>query len=196
MKKKILQRALCAMAICGLIAAPALPVSAASAFDTPYTNAYDPTALFTACLSHCIDERGIYEQVKQGLLFKTVDQFSLMLICDRGYEMPPAVSKRLFDEGYICPFLYKRINHIALTPADMAKIFDASYYAATNPDVAASCGGDEAAIFRHFVTTGIYEGRQGRESFDVKKYKEAHPTLAARFGSEYASYYLYYLFEK
>ncbi|MBQ7676898.1 MAG: hypothetical protein IJT32_01570 [Lachnospiraceae bacterium] len=195
MKKKFLRAIICATLLCGMTAALPLRAAAASAFDTPYTTAFDPTTLFTATLNRTIDERGIYQQIKQGLLFKTVDQFSLMQICDRGYEMPQSVSQRLYEEGYICSYLYKRINHIAITPADMAKVFDANYYLAMNPDVAAACGNDEAAIFGHFITTGMTEGRQGRESFDVKKYKENHPALAARFGPVMVAYYLYYIFE-
>lgn len=38
-------------------------------------------------------------------------------------------------------------------------IFDAQYYAQTNPDVAAVLGNDENALYQHYVAFGQYEGR-------------------------------------
>ena len=37
--------------------------------------------------------------------------------------------------------------------------FDAAYYAAQYPDVAAVCGNDEGALLRHYLDHGIDEGR-------------------------------------
>ena len=37
--------------------------------------------------------------------------------------------------------------------------FDAAYYAAQYPDVAAVCGNDECALLRHYLDLGIDEGR-------------------------------------
>ena len=37
--------------------------------------------------------------------------------------------------------------------------FDAAYYAAQHPDVAAVCGNDEGAPLRHYLNHGIDEGR-------------------------------------
>lgn len=37
--------------------------------------------------------------------------------------------------------------------------FDAAYYAAQHPDVAAVCGNDEDALLRHYLDHGIDEGR-------------------------------------
>ena len=38
--------------------------------------------------------------------------------------------------------------------------FDAAYYAAQYPDVAAVCGNDEDALLRHYLDHGIDEGRK------------------------------------
>ena len=38
--------------------------------------------------------------------------------------------------------------------------FDAAYYAAQYPDVAAVCGNDEGALLRHYLDHGIDEGRK------------------------------------
>ena len=41
-----------------------------------------------------------------------------------------------------------------------ASVFDAAYYAETNPDVAAACGTDEASLLRHYLSSGQAEGRK------------------------------------
>lgn len=39
--------------------------------------------------------------------------------------------------------------------AELKNLFDASYYAQTNPDLAAAVGTDKAALYQHFMTNGI-----------------------------------------
>mgnify|MGYP002858765886 CR=1 FL=1 len=53
---------------------------------------------------------------------------------------------------------------------DYSKVFDASYYAAKYPDIAASVGNDPAELLRDFVEKGINSGRTGNASFDVNAY--------------------------
>ncbi len=53
---------------------------------------------------------------------------------------------------------------------DYSKVFDATYYAAHNPDVAAVLGNNPAELLRHFVENGMNEGRRGNEAFDVTAY--------------------------
>lgn len=55
---------------------------------------------------------------------------------------------------------------------DYSKVFDASYYLEHNPGLKKSIGDDPAGLLRHFVETGIYEGRQGNEAFNVREYKK------------------------
>ena len=53
---------------------------------------------------------------------------------------------------------------------DYSKVFDASYYAAAYPNVAASVGNDPAELLRDFVEKGINSGRVGNASFNVNTY--------------------------
>lgn len=46
-------------------------------------------------------------------------------------------------------------------------LFDAAYYAQTNPDVVAVFGNDPALLFTHFVTSGINEGRNPSSTLDI-----------------------------
>ena len=53
---------------------------------------------------------------------------------------------------------------------DYSQVFDAQYYFQHNPDLQKSIGNNPAELLRHFVESGISEGRQGNASFDVKAY--------------------------
>ncbi len=78
-------------------------------------------------------------------------------------------------------------------PEQYECVFNAGYYAARYPDLAAVFGNDEAALFNHFVTCGMAEGRQGSAEFDVNFYCAAYPDLAAAFGSNLPAYYNHYV---
>ncbi len=80
----------------------------------------------------------------------------------------------------------------AVPAINYAAVYDAAYYAATNPDVAAVYGTDETLLFQHFLTIGMAEGRQGNAAFNVWAYRETNPDLAAVFGDNLAQYYIFY----
>ena len=74
-----------------------------------------------------------------------------------------------------------------------AAVFNASFYAAANPDVAAVVGTSEQALFSHFYNCGMTEGRQGSEEFNVRAYKARYTDLAAVFGDDLRQYYVHYV---
>ena len=51
-------------------------------------------------------------------------------------------------------------QNLVLCLATVPMRFDAAYYAAQYPDVAAVCGNDEGALLRHYLDHGIDEGRK------------------------------------
>ena len=53
---------------------------------------------------------------------------------------------------------------------DYSRVFDATYYAANNPDVAAILGNNPAELLRHFVENGMNEGKRGNGTFDPIAY--------------------------
>ncbi len=55
------------------------------------------------------------------------------------------------------------------------QVFDPLYYAVRNPDVVALLGSDKRNLLGHFLTYGIFEGRKGSETFDVKAYLSQLP---------------------
>lgn len=75
---------------------------------------------------------------------------------------------------------------------DYTPVFDAAFYAAANPDVAAVYGADSSLLFQHFLTSGMQEGRQGNAAFNVWSYRSENPDLEAVFGGDLPQYYTYY----
>ena len=78
--------------------------------------------------------------------------------------------------------------------ADYSAVFDADYYYLTYPDLQQSIGNDPAALLKHFITTGMKEGRKGNASFQVKAYMYNNPDLMAVYGiKDLSAYYLHYM---
>ena len=76
---------------------------------------------------------------------------------------------------------------------ELRSLFDGEWYASQYPDVVKVYGTDEDALFKHFMTFGINEGRGINTYFDAESYKEANPDLAEVFGDDYAKYYQHYV---
>ena len=76
---------------------------------------------------------------------------------------------------------------------DYSVVFDADYYYNTHRDVANVFGKDNKALFNHFMTYGIYEGRQANIEFNVEAYKERYRDLSETFGSDIRTYYIHYI---
>ncbi len=80
----------------------------------------------------------------------------------------------------------------------ISQVFDAEYYAETYPDVAAALGTDETALLTHYLTLGIYEGRDASAEFNADAYASANADLVAVYNSEdtaleYTNYIFHYL---
>ncbi len=71
---------------------------------------------------------------------------------------------------------------------DYHSIFDASFYAAAYPEVAAVYGTHEFALYRHYSGTGIKEGRAPSAIFNPVYYRQNYPDLAAAFGDDWTAY--------
>lgn len=82
----------------------------------------------------------------------------------------------------------------ALTAEEITAIyplFNAKDYANMYPDVVAVLGTDEAALFNHFVTNGIWEERRPSRVFDVDVYASINRDLHYAFGDDIVAYYLH-----
>ena len=70
--------------------------------------------------------------------------------------------------------------------------FDAEYYYATNTDLQVAFGYDYDALYNHYLTYGIKEGRWGSAEFNCKAYISNYADLRMAFGSDYLSYCQHY----
>lgn len=70
--------------------------------------------------------------------------------------------------------------------------FDADYYYNTYPDVAAAIGNNTEALFQHYVTFGIKEGRSASAEFNVQAYRQRYADLQAAYGDDLAGYCRHY----
>lgn len=76
---------------------------------------------------------------------------------------------------------------------DYSAVFDFGYYISRYPDMRIFYANDQAGALRHFVTTGMAEGRQGCENFDVNIYRHNYPDLQAVFGNDLSRYYMHFI---
>ena len=71
-------------------------------------------------------------------------------------------------------------------------LFSAEEYAELYPDVVKAHGNEEAALWDHFVTYGLPEGRALSKSFHVFAYRAAYEDLQEAFGNNLIAYYIHY----
>ncbi len=71
-------------------------------------------------------------------------------------------------------------------------LFSAEEYAELYPDVVKAHGNEEAALWDHFVTHGLSEGRALSKSFHVFAYRAAYEDLQEAFGNDLIAYYIHY----
>ena len=74
-----------------------------------------------------------------------------------------------------------------------APVFDPDYYYNANPDIAATVGYSKTNLLKHFVESGMNEGRQGNADFNVSQYMTQNPELVEVYGDYLESYYYEYI---
>ena len=76
---------------------------------------------------------------------------------------------------------------------DYSLVYDYNYYINKYSDLKAAFNGDDTAALRHFVESGMNEGRQAKDSFNVKNYKKRYKDIQNAFGNDLKSYYMHYI---
>jgi hypothetical protein len=84
-------------------------------------------------------------------------------------------------------------NPVTISSSQKSLVFDATYYANKYADLKAAFGTDATKLYQHFITYGIYEGRQACAAFDVKTYLKTYSDLKNAYGNDYASALKHYL---
>lgn len=77
--------------------------------------------------------------------------------------------------------------------AQYQAVYNYQDYLKLNPDLADAFGANQKALFEHFVTNGMREGRQGSSEFNLNTYKANNPDLVAAFGDDNVKYYEHYI---
>ena len=96
------------------------------------------------------------------------------------------------DGNVDCNFWYEEFDNI-YEGVDYSAVYNYQYYAGNYPDIKNAYGEDDVAALRHFVNSGMNEGRQGNEEFNVITYKNRYPDLRSAYGGNTKSYYLHYI---
>ncbi len=78
---------------------------------------------------------------------------------------------------------------------DYSSVYNYDYYIKTYPDLKKAFGDndDDIGALRHFVESGMSEGREGSEKFNVKTYRKRNVDLRIAFGNDLRRYYIHYL---
>ena len=76
---------------------------------------------------------------------------------------------------------------------DYKDVFNYDYYINKYADIKRVFSGDYQGALKHFVTTGMKEGRQAIATFDVKSYKNKYADLRSAFGNDLPKYYMHYI---
>lgn len=85
------------------------------------------------------------------------------------------------------------IGRLDVSATGVRDVFDAEYYANSYPDLKAVYGTDEEALFQHFITAGLTEGRIASPEFDIVAYRNGYADLQAVFGDNWDAYADHYL---
>ena len=76
---------------------------------------------------------------------------------------------------------------------DYSMVYDYSFYIATYPDMRVLYQHDPEGAIRHFVTVGMYEGRQGCDNFNINVYRSNYKELNSMYGNNLPMYYYHFM---
>lgn len=79
------------------------------------------------------------------------------------------------------------------TVSTLKDVFDERYYADTYADLKAVFGYNREALWTHYITCGIKEGRSMNSLLNVTSYRYQYPDLNAAFGDNWDAYLTHYL---
>ena len=173
--------------------------ASAPAYDSKWTAQYPfLTLLKSALLNPYTNADGIYEQIKQGIKYKTVSEADILQLVQEGYRIPSETIQKLYTEGWISGYLYKTLNGLGYTADDFKAVFDPAYYVSANPAIAAAVQsgalpGDEASLFLNYLTCGIPAGLDGNSAFSFTYFEAHYPQIVQALGGDRMNEVMYYV---
>ncbi len=76
---------------------------------------------------------------------------------------------------------------------DFSPVYDYNYYVNKYPNLKAAFANDDVAALNHFIKYGMREGRQAKETFNLKAYQGRYAALRNAFGVSPEDNYKYYI---
>lgn len=76
---------------------------------------------------------------------------------------------------------------------DYSAVYDKDYYYSHNPDVRKAFGYNSKLLLQHFVQAGMREGRQAKETFEVRYYRDKYPDLKNAYGNDFTKYFYHFM---
>ena len=76
---------------------------------------------------------------------------------------------------------------------DYSLVFNPQYYSNKYSDLKKAFGNNEKALFKHFCSYGMKQGRQAIATFNVHTYKQNYSDLRKAFGANLPLYYRHYI---
>ena len=168
---------------------------------TRYVGYASITTVLQAALLRSSEPDAIYEQLMMGLWMGTYTEADILDLIIDGYTIPDETLERLYLEGWISAYLYKTGTGQSYTASDFAEVFDAEYYVANNPAIAAAVASgdlpnDEETLFYNWLLCGIDAGLNASEDFNFEYFEAHYPTLCARLGYDKLNEVVYYIMLK
>lgn len=165
--------------------------SEAVSYTANYTDRYTAEEMMATILSTTTDANLQYRQIKIALTFGTISRADIYTLAVK-YSLSPVVMEKLMNDGLITTYVYKTYCGIPIAKEDMALVFDPVFYYTAYPDVQVY-GYNEEALFNHFLTVGMPEGRVGSANFNPVIYKANYPNMVNSLGNVNQLYYQHYL---
>ncbi|WP_051200559.1 hypothetical protein [Butyrivibrio sp. XPD2002] len=173
------------------IASTAFSISASAA---DLKKCYTGEELLAPAMTKNTDANGVYRQLRLALKYEQINEGAVNhFYFDKTMNVPAEAMKMLYKDGLISSYTYKCVTGEALTAADLAGVFDATYYYNNNADLQAAIGNDANALLTHFVKYGMKEGRQGNATFNPASYRTKNTDVSAAYGDNLSQYYRHYL---
>lgn len=183
----------------GMQAQAAAKVRSTAAYPTQWSTQYSTLTLLKSALANPhTNADGIYEQLMLACKYRSVSEADILQLVNDGIQIPVSVLQRLYTEGWISGILYKNLTGGTLTAADYSDVFDANYYVAANPAIAAAVqsgllANDPETLLQNYLLCGLPAGLNGNATFDIATYEKQNADVVTACGGNRVAEITYYI---
>ena len=76
---------------------------------------------------------------------------------------------------------------------DYSLVYNKDYYLNKYPDIKRAYGDNPIELLKHFIRSGMNEGRQGIANFSMQYYRDKYIDLKRAFGNNNKAYYMHFI---